>query len=45
MDNWENLLGKGKTKCKGPKVDSVFREQEESGCGWSGVSKGENGRR
>lgn len=34
-----------KTKCKGPEVDSVFREQERSHCGWSAVSKRESGRR
>lgn len=41
----KNLPGKGKTKCKGPEVGSVFREQAESRCGWSGVCKGEGGGR
>lgn len=42
VNNWEkNLPGREKTKCKGPGVESAFREQEGSRCGWSGMSKGE----
>lgn len=41
MDNWEkNLPGREKTQCKSPEVESVFREQARSHCGWSGMSKG-----
>lgn len=41
VDNVEkNLPGRGKIKCKGPEVGSVFREQEESCCGWSKVRQG-----
>lgn len=38
--------GREKTKCKGPEVESVYREQEgRIHCCWSGVSKRKNGER
>lgn len=34
VDNWErNFSGRKETKCKGPEVENVFREQRESHCG------------
>lgn len=44
VDNWEkNFSGREKTKCKGPEMENVFREEEGSHLGWNGVSRRERG--